>query len=162
MSDSMVVEESDCEPYAAEEETAKYRNLKIGENIPPVEDMSLKERSEARALADHMANSYRAQVKELRSLLLSLPPDDPYRERLTPEKIHESTSEASPYVFNCSIEDFSWTALQNINANNHDAAVIIWKALKRAAREDLAGGVFAAKAALAGETPAQFATFHDL
>ncbi|HET8670703.1 MAG TPA: hypothetical protein VFM05_08790, partial [Candidatus Saccharimonadales bacterium] len=148
------------EPYAADDEEVKLRKLSLGDNLPDVGQLSLKERGEARAIANIMAETYESRVKLLKKILLSLSEDDPYRQEFTPEGIHEKATTGSlHFALKQSAEEMSWTDLEIAMERSADEATMLWKTIKRMAREELACGAYAARAVLAGKTPYKRAQF---
>lgn len=148
------------EPYAADDESVKLSKLNLGDNLPEVGQLSLKERGEARAIANIMAETYESRVKLLKKTLLSLSEDDPYRQEFTPEGIHEKATTGSlHFTLKQSAEEMSWSDLEVLMERSADEATMVWKTIKRMAREELAYGVYAARAVLAGKSPYKRAQF---
>src|SRR5262249_26385453 len=132
-------------PYEQDEpERAVFRSMQLGENLPDVSKLSLKERGEARAIGKAIGEKYPSRVNYYKKLLLQLSTDDPYRDDLTPEKIHEKATDglSLEFILQRRAEDLSWGDLQDIIEKDQDAGVIVWQTIKRMAREDLASGSF--------------------
>jgi hypothetical protein len=148
-------------PYETDEpDEVKLRRITIGGNLPDVEDMSFRERSEARALAHSLGENYSRRVKYYQKILLGMPKDSPDLQWFTPEKIDGYAKDGSlNSILNSHSDHITWNELQTLMEANQDAGAIVWEAMKRMAREDLAGGYSVANAILARDTPQRYAQF---
>jgi hypothetical protein len=153
--------EEKLSPYETDEpDEVRLRRITIGANLPDVEKMSFRERSEARALAQSLGENYKRRVRYYKNCLLGMPKDSPDREWFTPEKIDGYAKDGSlNSILNSLADNITWTELQTLMEANQDAGAIVWRAMKRMAREDLAGGQSAGQAILARETPERYAQF---
>jgi hypothetical protein len=162
---SEAIEKIDTEgtpsPYESDEpEKVNLRKLRIEDNLPDVEKMTLREKSEARALARAMGENYRRRVKYYKSRLLEIPEDSSDRLWYSPEKINEYARGGSlESVMSSLADDLRWDQLQIIEEKDEEAAALVWKTVKRMAREDLSAGSFAARAILVNETPYEYAQY---
>ena len=154
-------EEKNLSPYETDEpEKVNLRKLRIEDNLPDVEKMTLSEKSEARALARAMGDNYRRRVRYYKSRLLEIPEDSPDRLWYAPEKIDEYARGGTlESVMSSHADDLRWDQLQSIEEKDEDAAALVWKTIKRMAREDLSAGGYAARAILVYETPYKYAQY---
>jgi len=119
-------------------EAVKIRKLRLGDNIPDVETLTIEQRGEARAVGDQMATTYKRRVGYYKKCLLSIPENDPYRERFAPDKIDAMAREGSvDSTLAGGADDITWNDLQAAMEHAPDGAAILWQALKGIARESL-------------------------
>lgn|GEM_PF-2047497 len=148
------------EPYNTDEpEQVRWRALRLDENLPEVDTLTLRQKGEARAIGERIGNEYAARVDSIRKYLRSLSADDPQRETPTPEEI-EQRARKGFFPMDSIARDFTWYNMQSlIEEYGKDAAAIVWQALKRVAREGLAANDLTCVAVLADHTPFKMAQY---
>lgn len=115
------------------------------------EELTPKERGNARAIAHEMGKEYAKTVRSYQKILNLTPPDEPLRERLTAAYIHEQAlgsniPELIAQLHKKPMPDIGWSDFQNAAAASGEDALKLWQTMLDAASDHNTAGAFAAEA----------------
>jgi hypothetical protein len=114
------------------------------------EELTPKERGNARAIAHEMGKEYAKTVRSYQKILNLTPPDDPLRERLTATYIHEQALGSNvpsllAQLRSKPMPDIGWSDFQNAAEANSEDVLKLWRAMLAAADDHISAGALASE-----------------